>query len=195
MKFKTLIIALSVVFIFGSVSEAQTTSIFTTGLTLPNKIINAGDNSLLVSEAGTTTPNTGRVSLVDRTTGARQTLISGLPSGVNNLGGAPTSSGPSGLRLQGHTLDLTIAGGDAVQNIGGVEIQSPTPSSQLFNSVLELVLPGNYEEATSAFALSGADQTALANGASITIANAGGQKVEIRMVANFPDYIPNRAAK
>ena len=62
---------------------AQTTSVFTTGLTTPNKLISAGGNSLLVAEAGTLVPNTGRVSRVDRTTGARQTLISGLPSAVN----------------------------------------------------------------------------------------------------------------
>jgi hypothetical protein len=66
---------------------AQTTSIHTTGLFLPNKIINAGEDSMLVSEAGTMTANTGRISRIDRATGQRYTLIDGLPSGVNNLGG------------------------------------------------------------------------------------------------------------
>src|SRR4051812_15180232 len=91
--------------------SAQTTTVLTAGLNKPGKVITAGDNSLLVAEAGTTTPNSGRVSLVNRANGARQTLVGGLPSGVNNLGGPPVSSGPSGLKLQGHTLFLTIGPG------------------------------------------------------------------------------------
>lgn len=75
--------------------QAQTTSILTVGLEGPTKIITVGDNSLLVAEAGTAVPNTGRVSLVNRTTGARQTLVGGLPSGLSNLGGAPEPSGPT----------------------------------------------------------------------------------------------------
>jgi hypothetical protein len=182
-----------VVFAGSALSAAgQTTSTFTTGLTTPNKIITAGDNSLLVTEAGTTVPNTGRVSRVNRTTGARQTLINGLPSGVNNLGGPPVPSGPSALKLRGHTLFLTISTGDGVQNVGpGLESPNPNPSSPIYDSVLELTLPGNYEEVTSAFTLTFSDQTTLAGGGEVELTNADGENLTVRMIANFPNYIPN----
>ncbi len=173
-------------------AAAQTTTVLTAGLNKPTKIIAAGDNSLLVAEGGTTTPNTGRVSRVDRTTGARQTLVDGLPSGVNNLGGQPNPSGPSALKLRGHTLFLTISTGDAVQNVGpGLESPNPNPSSPLYDSVLELTLPGNYEEVTSAFTLTFGDQTTLAGGGEVQLTNPDGEKLTVRMIANFPNYTPN----
>ena len=173
-------------------AAAQTTTVLTAGLNKPTKIIAAGDYSLLVAEGGTTTPNTGRVSRVDRTTGARQTLVDGLPSGVNNLGGQPNPSGPSALKLRGHTLFLTISTGDAVQNVGpGLESPNPNPSSPLYDSVLELTLPGNYEEVTSAFTLTFGDQTTLAGGGEVQLTNPDGEKLTVRMIANFPNYTPN----
>jgi len=169
--------------------QAQTTSVFTAGLEKPTKIISAGHNALLVAEAGTTVANNGRVSLVNRTTGARQTLVGGLPSGVNNLGGPPQPSGPSGLIMHGNTLYLTIGVGDALMNVGpGLESLNPHPSSPIFDSVLELNLPGNI---TSAFTLSTANQTTLAGGGVVALTNANGQQMTIRMVANLPDFVPN----
>ncbi|MCY7347510.1 MAG: hypothetical protein LH614_15000, partial [Pyrinomonadaceae bacterium] len=72
----SLVIALTI--LLGAVASRAQTSVFTTGLNNPAKIITAGGSSLLVSESGTDTPNSGRVSLVNRTTGARRTLIDGL---------------------------------------------------------------------------------------------------------------------
>lgn len=172
--------------------QAQTTSILTVGLEGPTKIITVGDNSLLVAEAGTAVPNTGRVSLVNRTTGARQTLVGGLPSGLSNLGGAPEPSGPTGLIIHGHTLYLTIGSGDALMNVGpGLESLNPHPSSPIFDSVLELNLLGNYAGITSAFTLSTANQITLAGGGVVALTNANGQQMTIRMVANLPDFVPN----
>jgi hypothetical protein len=193
-QIKQIIFSFALVVLAGFVlsAAAQTTSVLTTGLEKPTKLITAGDDSLLVAEAGTTTPNTGRVSLVNRTTGARQTLIDGLPSGLNNLGGPPNPSGPSALKLRGHTLFLTIATGDAVQNVGpGLESPNPNPSSPLFDSVLELNLPGKYEQVTGAFTLSLSDQTTLAAGGEVELTNADGLSLTIRMIANFPNYVPN----
>ena len=172
--------------------QAQTASVFTVGLQAPTKIITAGDDALLVSEARTLVANTGRVSLVNRTTGARRTLVGGLPSGVSNLGGPPATSGPTGLVLHGHTLYLTIGHGDALMNVGpGLESLNPHPSSPIFDSVLELNLPGNYEGITSQFTLSTANQTTLAGGGVVALTNANGQQMTIRMVANLPDFVPN----
>lgn len=193
-QFKTFAFFLAIAVFNGLAlsTQAQTTSVFTAGLEKPNKIITAGDNSLLVTEAGTTTPNTGRISLINRTTGARQTLVGGLPSGVNNLGGPPVPSGPSGLIMRGHTLYVTIATGDAMMNVGpGLESPNPNPSSSIFDSVLELNLPGNYEEVTNAFMLSPANQMTLAGGGEVKLTNAAGQTMTIRMIVNLPDNKPN----
>jgi hypothetical protein len=122
---------------FISETKAQTTSVFTTGLNNPAKIITAGQSSLLVAEAGTTTPNSGRISLVNRTTGARQTLIDGLPSAINLDGGTPEPAGPSGLKLSGQKLYLTIGSGNTTMPATGGFIVNPAPASPLFDSVLE----------------------------------------------------------
>ena len=172
---------------------AQTTSVFTTGLTIPNKLIAAGDNSLLVAEAGTLVPNTGRVSRVNRTTGARQTLISGLPSAVNTgpTVTPPEVSGPTSLLLHGRVLYLTISVGDAVIRTPPNEIPNPTPSSPIFASVLRITMPGDYENVTSPFVLTLPGHTALANGETVTLTNADGKTLSIEMVVNLPNSVPN----
>ncbi|HKX83615.1 MAG TPA: ScyD/ScyE family protein [Pyrinomonadaceae bacterium] len=172
---------------------AQTTSVFTTGLTTPNKIIAAGDNSLLVTEAGTTTPNTGRLSRIDRTSGARQTLIAGLPSAVNTgpTVTPPEVSGPSSLLLHGHVLYMTISTGDSVIRTPPFEIPNPTPSSPIFASVLKITMPGSYEQVTSPFTVVPANHTTLANGDPVTLTNADGESLTIEMVANLPNSVPN----
>ena len=193
-QIKRIIFSLTLIALTGFAlsATAQTTSVLTAGLEKPNRIITAGDNSLLVAEGGTTAPNSGRLSLVDRTSGARRTIIDALPSGVNNLGGAPSPSGPSGLKLHGHTLFLTIGPGDAVQNVGpGLESPNPNPSSPLYDSVLELNLPGKYEQLTSGFTLSLSDQTTLAGGGEVELTNAEGLTLGIRLIADFPNYQPN----
>ena len=93
-------LAIALTTLLVAVASPAQTSVFTVGLNNPAKINVAGGASLLVSEAGTTAPNSGRISLVNRTTGARQTLIDGLPSAVNNDGGAPETSGPAGFKTE-----------------------------------------------------------------------------------------------
>ena len=172
---------------------AQNTSVLTVGLDQPTKIINAAGDSLLVAENGTFAPNTGRISVVNTSNGARRTLIGGLPSGVNNLAGQPDVSGPSGLALRGNTLYVTIGTGDATMSAGapGLEAPNPNPSSPLFDSVLELNLPGGYQNLTNGFTLTPAQQAALANGATVTLSNGGKQKMTVRLVANLPDFVPS----
>jgi hypothetical protein len=169
--------------------DAQTAEVLTTGLILPVKVILAGNKSLLVSESGTTTPNTGRISLINRNNGNRRTLIDGLPSGVNNLGGTPLQTGPSGLTLSGRSLYVTIAVGDAVQNVGpGLESPNPKPSSPLFNSILRITLPNEYENLAGPFTLTAAHQGILANKGTVVLTNAGGQQLSIRLIINLPNF-------
>ncbi len=194
MKLRTfLIAAMALISLMSVTALAQTTSVLTVGLDKPTKLIAAADNSLLVTEAGTVVANTGRLSVINRTTGVRQTLVNGLPSGVNNLGGPPEPSGPSGLTLRGNTLYLTIGPGNAVSNAGGpgLEAPNPNPSSPLFDSVLELTLPGGYAASANNFTMTMADQTALASGAVVTLTNGNGHRMFARMVVNLPNYVPN----
>jgi hypothetical protein len=83
MKHRTLLITVALMSVITITTFAQTTSVLTVGLDKPSKVIASADNSLLVAESGTSLPNNGRISVVNRTTGHRQTLIDGLPSGVN----------------------------------------------------------------------------------------------------------------
>src|SRR6185369_15513467 len=111
---------LGLVILLGSLAyefHAQTTSVFTTGLNHPTKVITSADNSLLVSESGTMTPNTGRISIVDRTSGARHTLISGLPSGVKILGAPRERDATRGFCLKGPTLFVTKGTGEGAGKV------------------------------------------------------------------------------
>ena len=187
---------LTISFIVGitSATVGQTTTVHATGLNTPNKIIKCPENSLLVAEAGTTAPNTGRISVVDRTSGARHTLIAGLPSAVSFLGGPMGDpDGPSGLLLRGNFLFVTIGVGDAVlPGAGpGLETPNPTPSSPIFNSILEIRLPGGYSDLDSSFTLTPAHQVALDTGNTVTLTNLEGLEIEVRLVADLPDWRPD----
>ena len=184
-----LIFALALVSAMANVASAQATSVLTTGLNNPTKMITAGQSSLLVAESGTMAPNNGRISLVNRATGERRTLIDGLPSGVSRAGGAPEASGPSGLKLSADKLYLTIGAGDTMTPATGGFIVNPAPASTLLISVLELTLPSDYETLTSGFTLSAANQTTLNGDSPVTLTNAEGKQLTIRLVANLPNFV------
>ena len=190
---KSFALALTILLLTFTSLTAQTAMVHTTGLNTPNKIINAPDNSMIVAEAGTTMPNSGRLSIVDRTTGARHTLISGLPSAVSFLGSpAGDPDGPSGIVLQGNKLWMTIGVGDSVLPGGGpgLETPNPNPSSPIFNSVLELTLPGGFADLGSPYVLTSVQHAALDTGATVTLVNAEGVPLSIRLVADLPDWRP-----
>lgn len=194
MKHKTyLIFAAALVCAMANVASAQTTSVFTTGLNRPSMIIMTGQNNLLVAEGGTFVPNNGRISLVNGRSGARQTLIDGLPSGIDTAGAAPNPTGPAGMRLSGRKFYLVIGPGDnLLQNGRGGQTPNPNPASPIFASVLEITLNADYEENTSGFTLSMSDQTALKNGSTVTLTNAQARQINIRMLADLPDHRAER---
>jgi len=166
----------------------QTTSVMTTGLDKPTKVIIGPHNTLLVSENGTAVPNTGRVSVVDRTTGVRHTLISGLPSGVDNLGGPPSPDGTTSILLEGRMLYLTSGVGDATNKVNGVEYPSGAPSSPIFDSVMQIYLPHRFESLDSEFHMTMNDQLSLAAGSWVRIQNTEGRSLFARILADLPDY-------
>ena len=170
--------------------RAQSSSVFSAGLKAPSKVVLTGRGNLLVAEAGNG-PNTGRLSLVERKTGARRTILDGLPAGPNLEGG---TSGPSGLALRGQTLFMTIGQGDAVVRgpVQGSEKPNPNPSSPIFSSVLSVRASANVETSTEAFpALTAADHATLKGGGEVVLSNATGDTLTIRLIADFPDYVPN----
>jgi hypothetical protein len=169
-------------------ASAQTTSVFTTGLNGPIKIITTPGGNFIVAESGDG-PNTGRISIIDQF-GNRTTLIDGLPAGVGPEGG---TAGPTGLELRGRTLFVTIGEGDAVMPgpIPGTLLPNPNPSSPLFSSVLALQFSAAVEKGTQGFTLTFAQQTALANGADVVLENGEGDKMTVELIANFPDFVPN----
>ena len=67
------------------------------GMTFSNK------NNLIVAESGTTTPNSGRISIVDLN-GNRRTLLSGLPSGISREGGGEPSGPIWRCHARSHAL-------------------------------------------------------------------------------------------
>ena len=202
-KKKILMLAIAAFFItaFSNAQiQAQTSSVFTAGLKFPQKIIYAPQQGyFLVSEAGVPTiPNNGRISIVT-TTGARFTLLDGLPSGAAPPNGDP--SGPSALYIQGNKLYIAIGSGNETINgpAPGSEIPNPNPNSPLFSSVLEYTFPAfdlrlNRDRDD---VLTREDHFRLASGETIFLGRTGLldssflPKPTLRLVANFPDFTPS----
>ena len=169
-------------------NDGALTSEFATGLIAPVKIIFTNPSHLLVAEGGNG-PNTGRLSILDRSSGARRTLLDNLPSGLAPPNNDPI--GPTGLELRGRTLFITIGQGDATLNgpVPGSEMPNPNPSSPIFNSVLAIDLSAVNEATTAGFTLTAANQTALKSGSQVTLNDGSGQTLTIRLVADFPDFV------
>lgn len=157
----------------------------------PTKVIQTPLGNLLIAEVGTAAaaPNTGRVSIVDED-GNRRTLIEGLPSSPKNA--ANTPAGPSGLFLDGRTLYLAI--GEGNPTIPGpfprTEIPNPDVSSPIFSSVLSVHFSAAVEKTTTGVSLTLADHFALKNGSQLVKHDQSGGKVTIKLIVDFPDYIP-----
>lgn len=166
--------------------RAQSVSVFAGGLKGPTRVVLTAKGNLLVTESGDG-PNAGRLSLIDRQTRARRTILDGLPAGPSAEGGI---SGPSGLAVQGRTVYVTIGTGDAVQAgpAPGSEKANPNPSSPLLSSLLAVRVPANVEEMTAGFTLTAADHAALKGGERLTLSNGAGDRLTVELVADFPDY-------
>lgn len=167
--------------------KAQTTSVFTAGLSQPAKIVLTPGGNLLVAET-LGAPNAGRISIVDPL-GNRRTLLDGLPSGNDPESGA---AGPSGLDLRGRTLFVSIGGGDGTLAgpIPGTELPNPNPSSPILSSVLMINFSANVEKTTQGFSLTPVQHSILAGGGDVTLSNGAGDKITVELLANFPNYIP-----
>jgi hypothetical protein len=164
-------------------------SVAAAGLQAPTKIFAASGGNLLIAEAGFG-PNMGRISVLNSATGDLWTFIDGLPSGFSPPNGDP--SGPSSLGLQGNTLFVTIGLGDAIINgpVPGTQVANPAASSQLFSSVLAIDLGRKGTDFHGGYNLTLADQATLVSDHSVILHNSAGEAITVRLVANFPDYLP-----
>jgi hypothetical protein len=160
---------------------------YATGFLAPMELAFTAGGGLIVAEAGNG-PNSGRLSLVDRATGERRTLIDSLPSGIHDATNAP--SGPAGVALQGNTVYLVIGNGDSVDAgpLPGTEIPNEHPSSPILSSVLEMKPSRPLDSMSGSFTLGPADHDALAAGDTVEMTNGKGEHLAIRLVVNFPDY-------
>lgn len=171
--------------------QAHESSVFATGLTGPVKLALTRQGNLLVTERGTAA-NDGELSLVDRF-GAVRPILTGLPSGIEVTG---TPSGPQAPVVTGCCLvELTIGEGDMLRfGPAGPPAQVPNQTgsvSPIFSSVLRLVFSRALDQLTGSFELTPADQTTLADGHTVRLENAAGQKVWIRLMVDFKDARPD----
>lgn len=188
---RTIYIFAAILLFLSTAAFSQSEEIITTGLNHPNKVILGPLNSVLVSEDGTSDPNTGRISMIDQRSGRHRTLIEGLPSAVSMLGGSPEADGVTSVYLDGLTLYATIGIGDgAIPGPGpGLESPNPTPSSPLFDSVIEFDFPFGLGFIDGGFQMTMADQNRLAQGRTVWLSNGRWSLVRARVVADLPDYI------
>jgi hypothetical protein len=163
---------------------------FVAGLQLPSKVAFTRHRNLVVAESGTPANNTGRISLINRATAARWTLVDGLPSGISRAEEPGSPSGPSGVAVQDRTVYVTIGVGDAVLPgpAPGTEQRNPTVASPILASLLSLQSSAPLDETAGGFSLNPADHAALKNGQAVTLHNSAGQELMVRLVADFPDY-------
>ena len=178
---------------FTTPAGAQCTAVLS-DLRSPIGSVLTNQGNLLVAEAGLVTPlHSGRISIVEPT-GTRRTLIDGLPSAPADVG---DPSGPTGLAIRGRNLYVVIGVGDVAVRPAGVPLPPGTalanpagPSSPIFSSVLSIHFSAAIENTTSVFTMTMADQHALATGAAVTLVNAAREKITVRMVADFPNFLP-----
>jgi hypothetical protein len=170
---------------------AHESSVFATGLTGPVKLAVTRHGNLLVTERGTAA-NDGRLSLID-SHGAVRPLLSGLPSGIETTG---TPSGPQAPVVTNCcVVELTIGEGDMLRfSPAGPPAQVPNATgsvSPIFSSVLRLVFGQPIDQLTDSFELARADHDVLADGRTVRLENAAGEKVWIRLVVDFKDARPD----
>jgi len=169
------------------VSLAQTQSVLISGLEAPARIIVTPQRNLLVTEAGTITANTARLSRVSESGGAT-TILDDLPSAV-----APDNlAGPWQPVLLGENiLFLVIGTGDTtVSNAAGAEVPNPSgPSSPLFSSVLQVTFSKPIDRSAGGFVLTLDQQRSIANGHPVPLHNTAGETATFFLVHNFADII------
>jgi hypothetical protein len=166
------------------------TDTFATNLRAPLSSALTNQGNILISETGTTTLRSGRISLLDQL-GNRRTLLEGLPSAVNDVN---EPSGPAGIFMRGRTLYVAIGTGDAGRagpTQGTTKVNPDPISSPIFSSVLGIQFSAHTEDTTSGFTLTPADEQSIANGETVVLSDTAGGTLRIRLIVDFPNYVSN----
>lgn len=181
------VIAPVIVLLLSSQSLAQT-STFAAGLKGPTRLIVTEAGNVIVAETGTGN-NDGRISLIEPT-GARRTLIDGLPSGINTAEGQPAPSGPSAIAIRKKTLYVLIGQGDAViaGPAPGTLVPSPQSVSPLFSSLLSFKFNSSIDSTAGDFLLTIENQNTINRGARVRLQNSAGERVTADLVADFRNF-------
>jgi hypothetical protein len=159
-------------------------SLVVAGLQSPMKIVLTPGGNLLVSEASMN-PNAGRISVVGRT-GSRRTLIGGLPSGTEVVGGP---AGPSAMALRDRTLFVALGTGDSERRgqTPGTSIPNPAgPSSPIFASILRIRFSNDVDQTFDTFELTPDHQRTLTDGGEVELGRQGSSTARISVLARFP---------
>lgn len=186
-------VSLSIALAIGAIlpaaahAQGQCTRVLS-GLRSPVGSTLTDHGNLLIAESGDGTPDSGRISIVDRN-GNRRTLLDGMPSAPADVG---TPSGPDGLFMQGRDLIVSMGTGDVgiMGPLPGTTLENPAgPSSPLFSSVLEMFVSGSAENRTTGFTMTHADQDQLAKGRWVWLRDGHGNNLFIHMVTNLPNFV------
>jgi hypothetical protein len=160
------------------------------GLERPLGITQSNRRNLLISEISAGAPNLGRISIVDPS-GNRRTLLDGLPSAINAVN---ERNGPAGMFMRERTLFLLIGEGNAALPgpVPGSAIPNPNgPSSPLFSSLLAIHFSAHVESTTEGLTLTLSDHEAVARGEKVTVSNEAGDRLAIKLIADFLNFTPN----
>jgi hypothetical protein len=176
-------------------AHAQTTpTVLATGLQNPLRLAVTPRGDLLVSETNVQ-PNMGRISIVNRTSGERRTLLEGLPSGREVQGGP---SGPTAMLVRGERVLFIAMGGGDVERPGprpGATIPNPEgASSPLFCSVLALQTFEPIDMVRGAFTLTAESRQRVADGFEAELRNSAGDRAIVAPVAQFRCHVPDANA-
>lgn len=178
-------IAFAVAVACGTASAADC-SVVAGGLRAPIGSVFSNRGNLIISETGIAGDQTsGRISIVSPD-GRRRTLLDGLPQGTNAAGG--DASGPNSLAMVGRTIYVAMGQGDTVVPGGGGTVPNPNVSSLLFSSILAIHLSAAAERSTTGFTLSAQGRQTLEGGGRVTLSNGKGDRLNVEVVVNFPDY-------
>jgi hypothetical protein len=152
-----------------------------TGLSAPQRVIMTASGNFLVTETSTAV-DSGRVSYVTRS-GARRSLLEGMPSGTDVTGGG---SGPTAMALRDRTLYVAIGGGDAERagaQPGTSQLNPKGMSSTVFASVLRFTFSQDIDAVSEAFRPTQAQFQSVADGNEVEISNGAGGTARVMLLA------------
>jgi hypothetical protein len=192
MKNKFLLTAVVTMAAAWMISAAAAQQVYVSGLELPLKVITIPNGYLLVTETGSSQPNSARITLV-APGGDSRALIAGLPSGLSY----PTTTdpdGPSGIYLSGRVLYIVSGEGDAFRAGTQPGTLVPNPqgiSSPILSSILRVTFDRDVDQYTSPFTLKPEDHFSLSLGNTVTLDGGAGKSAVFELVTKFPYTWPD----